>query len=730
MSYLPFAWIGAAVFAAAISAPLLAPGMAGTLSLALGGLAFGALMAGILCGHIGDRGRRRAARFILFHCSLLLMSAGLFLALYFYKYAVKVAPALSLDRLAAEVLMEPLDYPAQRHGKLYYPVRILEINGRAVAPFQVSLTCSEALSCEPMDRVLLDLQFYSFASGGLFSPSSSRLAEGSVLGAYPLGYEDYSYARSQDSMPPGRALPALRRYCARLLERCLPGEEAGLLQAALLGQRWRLPESIQTDFRLTGSSHMLSVSGMHMTMVGTFLRMFLDLTPLPRRLGTVSAVFILAAYLTLTGFPLSALRSFIMFTVCSLGQISRQMPEALNSLGFSVAAICLFDPFSGGSAGFALSALATAGIVLLSRPLADRLCPVYRGPVLHWAAGTASASVSAAVFTLPVQTALFRGLPLLSLLCNLLLLPLFSAALYSALPLLVLSILSPYGPLVQPFALICGLLCRLVLKLSRLLAGIPGIYLSLTNPAAGLSLMLLLTALALCLLKRLYFRPCIIVLLLALAVFVPIYEAGHRQGRITLAVSGDGESTCLVLIQGRRAAVLSMGTFNSGLARQIITQENVRSLESILVTGGGYSSKSMARDLLENYTPNTLWLSGPAGKDLRYPGVTLRELPPDGTYQALPGAWVQYAGDTLRIWANGKKLILSEDGTLSESCSLLITGSPMPRIDTGLTLFMCGEGTSPGEAAYSVYSDFALVTGQSVTYADISPGGTISLRAF
>ena len=84
MSYLPFAWIGAAVFAAAISAPLLAPGMAGTLSLALGGFAFGALMAGILCGHIGDRGRRRAARFILFLSSLMLASQGLFLALYFY----------------------------------------------------------------------------------------------------------------------------------------------------------------------------------------------------------------------------------------------------------------------------------------------------------------------------------------------------------------------------------------------------------------------------------------------------------------------------------------------------------------------------------------------------------------------------------------------------------------------------------------------------------------------
>lgn len=729
MSYLPFAWIGIAVFATAISAPLLAPGMVGTLSLAFGGLAFVTLAAGILCGHMRDRERRRKARLILFHSSLLLLSTGLLLTLYFYKYA-RAAPALGLDQLAAEVLMEPVDYPAQRYGKLYYPVRILEINGRAVEPFQVRLSCSEALDCEPMDRVRCTIQFYSFTSGGLFSPSVSQLAEGSVLGAYPIGYGDHSYLRCTGSMPAGRVLPALRRYCARLLDRCLPREEAGLLQAALLGQRWRLPESIQTDLRLTGCSHMLSVSGLHMTMVGTFLRLFLDLTPLPRRLGAVTAVLILAAYLTLTGFPVSALRSFIMFTVCSLGQVSRQIPETLNSLGFAVTIICLCDPFSGGSAGFVLSVLATAGIAMLSRPLGDRLCPRHGGAVMRWAAGTVSASISATLFTLPVQIALFRGLPLLTLLSNLLLLPLFSAALYSALPLLVISILSPYSPLIQPFVLLCGLLCRLMLKLSRLLAGIPGIYLSLTDPAAGLSLLFLLLAMALGLTKRFRFRPSILALLLALAICIPVYEAEQRQGTVTLAVSGGGESSCVVVMQDRSAAVLSMGTFNSGLARQIITQENVYHLESVLVTGGDYSSRSMCRDLLENYSPNTLWLNGPAGKDLRYPGAALRELPQDGIYQALPSVRVQSAGDTLRIWANGKKLVLSEDSSLSESCSILMTGAAMPRVGTGITLFMCSEGTSPEEAAYSIYSDFALVTDQAVTYVDIFPDGTVSLRAF
>ncbi len=728
MSYLPFSWIGMSVFAAAAAAPLLAPGTVGTLSLALGGLALCAFACGALCGLVEDRDRRRDIRFALFHCALLLLAAGLAFGLYADRYAARVSPALELGQLQAQARFEPLDYPSQRYGKFYYPVRILEVDGEPVEPFQVRLSCTEALDCEPMDQVLCRLQFYTFASGGLFSPSSSRLAEGSVLGAFPVGYGAFTYARLPDSEAPGRILPALRHYSARALDRCLPGDEAGLLQAALLGRRSELSESIQTDFRLTGCSHMLAVSGLHMTMVGTFLNLLLGLTPLSRRLRPVVSVLILACYLTLTGFPVSALRSFIMFAICSLGEALRQMPDAFNSLGAAVTLICLFDPFAGGSLGFVLSVLATAGMALLARPLEEKLCPGPKGPILRWAAGTICASTAATLFTLPVQIAVFKGLPLLTLISNLLLLPLFSAALYAALPLLILAMLSPSGALIQPFVLLCGLLCRALLKLSRLLAGIPGIYLSLTSPAATLSLMLLLTALALSLTKRFKPRPALAALLLTLAVFVPVLESGAKEGTVTLAVSGSGESSCVVLMQDRSAAVLSMGTFNSGLARQIITQENIHSLDSILVTGGDYSSKSMARDLLANCRPDTVLLSGPAGKDLRYPGVTLSELPENGMYQALPGIPVQSGGQTLRVWANGKKLILSEDSSLNETCDLLITGSSLPQAETALTLFMCDEGASPDEAAQSLYSDFVLVTDQEVTFVEISPGGEVKIR--
>lgn len=708
--------------------------MTGSLSLVCGGLAFCVFMLGMLFGRSADRQKRGDRRFFLFHCALLLFAAGFMFALYANQYFTKAAPVRQLDRTAASARMELIDYPTERYGKFYYPVRVLELDGQTVTPFQVRLACSEALECKPCDQVVCQVKFYAFTSGGMYSTYSSQLAEGNMLGAYPVGYNEYEYFPNPDPLPAGRLLPMLRRYASRGLDRCLSGDEAALLETVLLAQGSRLPDRVYTDFRQIGCSHMLAVSGLHMTLVGAFLNLFLARLPVHRRLRTMLSLLLLFLYLLLTSFPVSAVRSYIMFAFCSLAASSYQVGDTLNSLGAAVVLICFSGPFTGGSVGFALSVLATAGIALLGRQLEDILCSrsPNPGPVLRYISGTLATSMSATLFTLPVQVAVFHGLPLLTLVSNLLLLPLFVAMLYSALPLLLLSMLDPAGALIQPFVLFCGLLARLLLKLCHWMASLPGAYLSLTEPALLVSLAFLLLAVLLCLFRRSRPRFALMALSLAAAVLVPILNYEARQGTVTLAVSGDSESACVVVMEDRRAAVLSMGTFNSGLARQIISQGNVSALESVLMTGQDYRAKTMAQDLLSNCRPETLWVYGReySGKDLRYPGVDLETVPDNGLYQALPGVVVQVAdgGAKLRIWANGRKLVLALDECSGETCDLLMTSRPLPEMDTELTLFMCDEDLPPEDAAIGIYSAFTLVTDQCVTYVDITADGEVSVR--
>lgn len=732
MSYLPFAWVGMIVFVAASAATVLDPHVTGILSMVCGGLAFFTFILGVLLGRSRDWQKRRDRWFFLFHGALLLLAAGTMFALYANRYFTVAAPVQNFDQVTAEVRMEPLDYPTPRYGKFYYPVKILEVDGQPVTPFQVRLSCSEALECEPCDQIICQVKFYSFASGGMYSTYSSQLAQGNLLGAYPAGYNDYEYVPSRDPLPAGRLLPMLRRYVARGLDRCISGDESALLQTVLLGQGSQLSDQVYTDFRKIGCSHMLAVSGLHMTLVGAFLNLLLARLPIHRRLRGLFSIVLLFFYLLLTGFPVSAVRSYLMFAFCSLAASTYQIGDTLNSLGAAVVFICFSSPFTGGSVGFALSVLATAGIALLGHQLEDMICPKSSGPIRKYMTGTLSTSISATLFTLPVQVAVFHGLPLLTLVSNLILLPIFVAMLYSALPLLLLALLDPTGALIQPFVLFCGLLARLLLKLCHWMASLPGIYLSMTDPVLLCSLALVMITILFCLSTHFKFRLTFMTASLTLALCLLILRHESRLGTITLAVSGDSESACVVVIEDRQAAVLSMGTFNSGLARQIIAQENVSILESVLVTGQDYQAKTMTRDLLSNCHPETLWLYGETygGKDLRYPGVTLEKVPDNGLYQALPGLMVQVAddGSKLRIWANNQKLVLALDDCSGEACDLLITNRSLPQIETEFTVFMCDEGILPEDAAIGIYSDFLLATDQTTTYLDISFNGEFTMR--
>lgn len=722
------------VFIAASLASVQDPHMTGIMSMVCGGLAFFTFMLGVLLGRIENPDKRRSRRLIFFHSSLLLLAAGLMFGLYADRYFTCAAPVRQYDQMSAEVLMEPLDYPTRQYGKHYYPVRILELDGEPVEPFRVRLSCSEAMKCEPCDRVRCQVKFYSFKAGGMYSTYSSQLAQGNLLGAYPEGYNAYEYFPAENSFPLGRLLPMLRRYVSRGLDRCISGDEAALLKTVLLGRGFQLSEEVYTDFRLIGCSHMLAVSGLHMTLVGAFLNLFLARLPVHRRLRSLAAMALLFLYLLLTGFPVSAVRSYVMFAFCSLASAAYELGDTLNSLGAAVTLICFSDPFAGGSVGFALSVLATAGISLLGRRVEEMICPKTAGPIRRYMAGTVSTTISATLFTLPVQIAVFHGLPLLTIVSNMLLLPLFVSMLYGALPLLILSLFDPAGALIQPFVLFCGLLARTLLKLSRWMARLPGIYLSMTDPILLIALALLMITIWFSLSKRSRLRPVFMTLSLTMALFLPVLRYESRLDTVTLAVSGDGESSCVVVMQDGRAAVLSMGTFKSGLARQIMVQENIHTLESVLVTRQDLRAKAMLRDLLSNCRPKTVLLCGGsyAGKDLRYPGVRLVTVSDNCLYQVLPGIMVQVdgGGEKIRIWANNKKLLLVSEDCAGEACDLLITGRSLPQIDTELTLFMCGEDVSPEEAGQELYSDFYLVTDQSVRNVDIIFDGEISMRSW
>lgn len=166
------------------------------------------------------------------------------------------------------------------------------------------------------------------------------------------------------------------------------------------------------DFRAAGLGHLLVVSGQNVAFViAVVMPLVAGLRPGPRLLVLVAA---LGFFALLTRFEPSVLRAVGMAAVGVGANAVGTAVDGRRALSAAIAALLVVDPFLVHVLAFQLSAAATAGIVWLSQPLADRL----RGPMPFRVAVATTAAAQLAVAPLLVFT--FGPMPLASLPANLL----------------------------------------------------------------------------------------------------------------------------------------------------------------------------------------------------------------------------------------------------------------------------------------------------------------------
>ncbi|HWJ08555.1 MAG TPA: ComEC/Rec2 family competence protein [Nocardioides sp.] len=152
-----------------------------------------------------------------------------------------------------------------------------------------------------------------------------------------------------------------------------PPAQAGLVPALVDGDDAALPADVEADFRVTGLTHLTAVSGTNLTLVvGALLLLARGVGVRGRWLAVVGLAGI-AGFVLLARTEPSVLRAAAMGTVglFAFGPDGRR--RGLRALGVALVALVLVDPALSTSAGFALSVLATAGIVLLGPPLTEAL---------------------------------------------------------------------------------------------------------------------------------------------------------------------------------------------------------------------------------------------------------------------------------------------------------------------------------------------------------------------
>jgi competence protein ComEC len=244
------------------------------------------------------------------------------------------------------------------------------------------------------------------------------------------------------------AVERLRESIRERFFRALPGHEyAGVLVALVVGDQRAIDAELWQVFSRTGITHLMSISGLHVTMVaaiGYWLVSFLWrrqpalMLRLPaQKAAAVGGWAVAFAYCLLAGFGVPAQRTLYMISVVAVALWAGRMTSGSRVLALALLVVLLLDPWAVLSAGFWLSFGAVGLLFYIS---AGRLAAP------HWLAEWGRAQWAVTIGMLPALLALFQQFSLVSPVANAVAIPVVSLVVA---PLALAGAVLPFDPLLQ-----------------------------------------------------------------------------------------------------------------------------------------------------------------------------------------------------------------------------------------------------------------------------------------
>jgi competence protein ComEC len=292
-------------------------------------------------------------------------------------------------------------------------------------------------------------------------------------------------------------IETLRLGMTQRIESALPGSPGGIAAALITGARGTISEDDDAALRDAGLAHALSISGLHMAMVGGgifwLLRAILAAFPaivLRYPIKKWAAAMALAAsafYLVISGMEAAAVRAFVMLATMLTAVLLDRPALTMRSLGLAAAILLILRPESIADAGFQMSFAAVAALIAVAEWEQRRERSAPHGFVWRHVRGIVLTSLVASLATSPFTLFHFGRAAHYAVLGNLLVMPLMG---FWIMPLAALAVmLMPFGleRLVLP---LLGEGIALMVRMGAWVSGLPGaVSLSSGVPMAALVLM-------------------------------------------------------------------------------------------------------------------------------------------------------------------------------------------------------------------------------------------------
>ncbi len=558
------------------------------------------------------------------------------------------------------------------------------LNGKS---YRVKAYLNKDWELEPGDSVTGMFRFRLTTSGGSEEPVYHQ-----GNGVFLLAYQRDDSISVRYGKPEGKDAPALWR--SKLIDRineAFPDDTEGFARALLLGERTGIDYTLETAFRLSGISHIIAVSGLHVSILFGLVYLLLGKRRVLIALIGIPLLFLFAA---IAGFTPSITRSCIMQSVLILAMLFGKEYDQLSSLAFAALVMLVVNPLVITSVSFQLSAGCMLGIFLYGERLRQWLMDEkrlgqWKGKFTNWLSSSLSITLSAMVFTTPLVAIYFGAVSIIGIVTNLLTLWVITYIFYGIL--LVCAVGSFSAGIAAFLGGVSAWPIRYVLSAAEVFAAFP--LAAVYTKSIYVVLWLVLTYVLLFVYLHSQKKPALLFTALVaggLIASMVLSWAEPLIGECRMTVLDVGQGQAILLQSQGKTFLVDCGADNCEDAADItadtLLSQGIRQLDGIFVTHYDKDHAGGLEYLLSRVKAENLFL--PYALDENGVGNTLTKLCDGQVHMIMEDMEIRYGDVAITVFAPVSYNSGNESSMCilfqTKNCDILITGDSGKTVETML----------------------------------------------
>lgn len=524
------------------------------------------------------------------------------MSLYFASYNLSVKPKMITENTSTFITGVICELPYESHGKIHYVIETKDFG-------KIKLSTSKPIDCDVYDEISCNTQLFPIKGDGLFSKRTYYLAKKIFASGYILNPDDIIISEKKGFVNPYYFALKSRQAIAKSIRLLLPEKVSAVARGMLLGDKYDIDETISAEFRNLGISHLLAVSGLHMSVITASILYILKNLKLNKKISAIVASVGAFLFMAITGFSPSVIRAGIMSIIYLLSSVLMRKSDSINSLGFSLLIILLLNPFAVMDIGLLLSFFATLGILLFTRKFEQKF--FYFLP--HFLSSAFAVTLAASILTFPFIALSFKTFSIISFVANICIVLPSLVIIPTILLAAILYLISPIAFLGKIIAFLTGQLLIFILKLTSWLSSLPITTLSVGDGYIMFWIFgtLLLFAAAFFLNRKSEtFKYTRITTLLSAILFLTGYfsYSVSTRDKISLSILSVDKGLSLVLTKNGRASILSCGgsKFKSNAINEYLYLNHIKSVDYMMLPSTNNENSLYADKILKEQHPTTV----------------------------------------------------------------------------------------------------------------------------